>query len=610
MVLALAFVAGQASGMTGQLTAQAADTGDTEESVGGDLMKGKFSSLTIYRWTRATGSMPKFEVPTNVMFVHDGSYLAARSPEDIYGISEVLEDLDKTNITMGFYEPEIDNHDGYEGVPKNLEGWKEAEAAMIYHGYQRPEFQAYLITADSAYKFAQKDPMIKLDRDAFYTDDHRNTPYLKYTNVYKNGEYDFYFSKDANDPNAKKYWLSLNPHSMHNYERKSTNSPFLLITNKDGWSNIIFEAVEKKPLQVKIEGSQSHNPSAAGLSTYGYYNVVICKYPESDDPSDTVMGKRQSVHPYDVYIAEALNFSKLSNDTTIGDGQVLSLSSTGYIDANGKEVSTKGCFIQNGQTLTINKGGVLSISGDLINNGTIVNNGGTILIQDGGTISSFLAGSDIGENGCGTIKCNKGDILIEKGGALYAGMTDANCKDVPFYLDNSSTLINCGLLVYGTMRLGEGARVELRSGSKSIGGCVGYAEKVTGEQYITTFTRLRSETPSFSLAAYIEDKDHYRVEQSEEKHGKTTYIHYKVYKKNVETYNDTDYDILSYYNDKILKASSGIPADCKGLHIDKRSGMFRLDGGVKNTTVLKFSGAVVEDTSYQAKELITTKDGL
>ena len=449
--------------------------------------------------------------------------------------------------------------------------------------------------------------MIKLDRDAFYTDDHRNTPYLKYTNVYKNGEYDFYFSKDANDPNAKKYWLSLNPHSMHNYERKSTNSPFLVITNKDGWSNIIFEAVEKKPLQVKIEGSQSHNPSDAGLSTYGYYNVVICKYPQSDDPNDTVMGKRQSVHPYDVYIAEALNFSKLSNDTTIGDGQVLSLSSTGYIDANGKEVSTKGCFIQNGQTLTINKGGVLSVGGDLINNGTIINNGGTILIKDGGTISSFLAGPDINKNGCGTIKCTKGDILIEKGGALYAGMNDSACNKVPFYLDNSSTLINCGLLVYGSMRLGEGARVECRPGSKTIGNCFG-ATLGTEEQVALLNSLVKADVAK--LAEYKKEPDKYRIAEKYVKLVRSQVKYYNVYLKPGLSQNDSDYDIFSYYNDKILKASSGIPTDCKGIYRHEDfGGMYKSSSSAK-TTVLKFYNATVEDKVATDNKLITTKDGL
>ena len=36
--------------------------------------------------------------------------------------------------------------------------------------------------------------MIKTDRDVFYTNDNIDMPYLKYTNVYQKGEYDFFFT--------------------------------------------------------------------------------------------------------------------------------------------------------------------------------------------------------------------------------------------------------------------------------------------------------------------------------------------------------------------------------------------------------------------------------
>ena len=267
---------------------------------------------------------------------------------------------------------------------------------------------------------------------------------------------------------------------------------------------------------------------------------------------------------------------------------MLSIGSNGYIDASGNEVKTKGCFIGNGQTVTINKGGVLSISGNLINNGTIINNGGSI--------SSLLAGNDIGKNGCGILKCTNGDILIEKGGALYAGMNDSSCNIVPFYLDNSSTIINCGLLCYGSLRLGHGARVECRSGSRTIGNCFG-AKKARGETMI--------EGTKTYPSSYAHD-DRYRIVES------TTagdVFKYYVYLKPSLSENDNDYDIYSYYTDRIMKASSGIPSGCKGLYrLESVGGMYQ--SGSTNSTVLQFSGAKVEDKAATDNVLITHKDGL
>ena len=171
----------------------------------------------------------------------------------------------------------------------------------------------------------------------------------------------------------------------------------------------------------------------------------------------------------DIYFGETFRYSAVAEDTTVGSGQVLSIAANDYIDAKGNEQSQNGVMLPVGKTITIEKGGILSISGDFINNGTIINNGGTVLIQKGGNIFPFRTGSTPSKNGCGTIKCLGGDIIIKQGGALYAGLNDETGNLVPFYLDENSTLINQGLLVYGSMRLGESARVECYNGSKTFG---------------------------------------------------------------------------------------------------------------------------------------------
>ena len=153
----------------------------------------------------------------------------------------------------------------------------------------------------------------------------------------------------------------------------------------------------------------------------------------------------------------------------INSGQILSISQSDYLDTSGKEQSQSGVILSGGDVITVEKGGVLSVSGDLINNGLIINNGGTIIVQDGGSIFPFLQGDDEATLGCGGIQCNGGDIIIEEGGAIYSGMNTGDGSQAYFYLDNSSTLINYGVLVYGTLNIGDGSRIENRLGGKIYG---------------------------------------------------------------------------------------------------------------------------------------------
>ena len=110
-------------------------------------------------------------------------------------------------------------------------------------------------------------------------------------------------------------------------------------------------------------------------------------------------------HNYDQdarwFIGKKLRFSTIKGDVTVRKDQVLVIGESEYISTEGKTEESNGCIIPNGETITVEKGGVLSVSGDLINNGTIINNGGVILIKDGGCISPFLQGSNVYKNGCG-----------------------------------------------------------------------------------------------------------------------------------------------------------------------------------------------------------------
>ena len=172
---------------------------------------------------------------------------------------------------------------------------------------------------------------------------------------------------------------------------------------------------------------------------------------------------------FKVFVGDRMHYASLRDGTTVSEGSILSISSGEYISADGGNDKVDGVILPTGSTLTIEKGGILSIDSDFVNNGTIINNGGTILVKDGGTLAPYMQESDAAKNGCGSLKCLGGDIIIMKGGAVYAGLNDSSGSIVPFQLDKNSTLINQGLLVYGSLRLGEASRIELYDGSKTVG---------------------------------------------------------------------------------------------------------------------------------------------
>ena len=183
------------------------------------------------------------------------------------------------------------------------------------------------------------------------------------------------------------------------------------------------------------------------------------------------------------FIGKKYLFSALEGTTTIKEGQILSISEKDYIRADGGQDQQNGVILRNGNKVIIEKGGILSIEGNFINNGTIENRGGTIIVKKGGAIFPFQQGSDVSKNGCGSIKCVGGDIIIQKGGAIYGGLSDIKGSPCPFWLDDGSVLMNQGLLVYGSLRLGNGARVELYEDSVTYGS-YGSQKEATGGDYL------------------------------------------------------------------------------------------------------------------------------
>ncbi|MBQ6674745.1 MAG: hypothetical protein IJM75_01315 [Ruminococcus sp.] len=183
------------------------------------------------------------------------------------------------------------------------------------------------------------------------------------------------------------------------------------------------------------------------------------------------------------YIGEKYLFSALTGTTTVKEGQILSVTEADYIGGDGKGDKQNGVILRNGDKIIIEKGGILSIEGNFINNGTIENRGGTIIVKKGGAIFPFQQGTNVAKNGCGSIKCIGGDIIIQKGGAIYGGLSDTKGSPCPFWLDEGSVLMNQGLLVYGGLRLGNGSRVELYEDSVTYGS-YGSQKEATGGEYL------------------------------------------------------------------------------------------------------------------------------
>ena len=135
-----------------------------------------------------------------------------------------------------------------------------------------------------------------------------------------------------------------------------------------------------------------------------------------------------------MYIGSKVTLSAVTHDVTVKSGAVANYND--YV------------YIQEGVTITIEKGGVLSVSGTLYNNGTIINNGGDIVVQKNATIEQFNLNGDYG----GSICCDGGDLVILDGGRVSTGATDdvTNSYGSGFVLKNGATCTNFGTLIVGS----------------------------------------------------------------------------------------------------------------------------------------------------------------
>ncbi|MBR1563328.1 MAG: hypothetical protein IJ871_03950 [Ruminococcus sp.] len=425
-------------------------SGETQDE--DNMLKDVYGEITIYRWERInTNNYPTDSEwhPSLLFFAPNNqppSYLSGVAPGSIcVGPSSNTGGIDGVRKFSA-------NDPAWQGVSDD----SDVDAMKSY----------FISTNDRAYAYNEKDKQIDTSKNVFFTDSSRDCVYLKYygrnENSSNNGidgayapEYLIKMSKDEKDQND--YYIcpdrddggimkiSYSPSRSWAFQSKSTSevTGIGVVDVKDnlgGWC--IFN-----------DWSGAKDPMLAR-----YFQTF--KVETEENPANYCRAW---------YVGTQMRLSAIKGSTSVNRNQVLEISANEYISNAGQQERTEGVVLPAGETLTINKGGILSISGSFINNGTIVNNGGTILIKNGGVLSPFMPGTNTSLNGCGAIKCIGGDIIIQPGGALYGGLADENCKIVPFYLDSSSTLINMGTLVYGSLRLGDAARMELYESSRTLG---------------------------------------------------------------------------------------------------------------------------------------------
>ena len=429
-------------------------TDPPQSEIGGAVLNDVFGETTFYRWEEVRkNNYPKDseEHPSLFIFGNNNEYATMfDAPDCIY----MGKDADVLN-----------------GVTKKLS--EDSAGYKIFDGKgDIDESDSYFL------KFMDKgrnNQSLHIDRSAFFTNSDCNAMYVKYVDKHDgHPRYELYIK----GKNGLNYYLEPDEGSSQGMLDIETETAKVEVLRK--WEFLPYNSDKR-----------SKNGVGEG-NAHTYWYLFHDDGAWGDDEKVFVENGWLSVHDGAFraeddalwYIGTPYHFSTVKSDVTVRENQILAIGAEEYVDTSGAVKESNGCIIPNGRTITIEKGGILSVSGQLINNGTIINNGGTILVRDGGTIGPFIQGTGVGLNGCGTLKCCNGDIIIQEGGALYAGMADEHCQSCPFYLDGNSTLINMGLLVYGAMKLGDYANLEFYETSRTYGSLFNYKVSGVGSYYL------------------------------------------------------------------------------------------------------------------------------
>jgi len=149
----------------------------------------------------------------------------------------------------------------------------------------------------------------------------------------------------------------------------------------------------------------------------------------------------------------------------VGKGQIQAVGETYYQDHHGNSAKSDGCVIPEDSIVRVEEGGILSVSGNLLNKGKIVLDGGVLIIRDGGTVTPYT------ETKQGSIECmNGGSIIIMPGGKLFTNPNNDGKPDLT--LSNGSNLIDYGLWVNYYASVDASSKIEVRK-SGALLACAG-----------------------------------------------------------------------------------------------------------------------------------------
>ena len=528
--------------------AYAAQTGDDSSAadedtntVGGEVLDDALGETILYRWEKFNGNnYPKDNDWHPLLIIWGASrskIMNPAAPGDIY-----LEDSHTViaganwfgrdgngNFPLSHYND--DRFGPYTGTAANVD----------------PIGAAALKLHDTANYSEIRNNCTK---DVFYTTGDYNCMFARYMGIENITQCPYFtlspssgLNKDSASPNMLKSDFVINLPNGNGYRGSSKGraSGQMKLTVGDarvnGYEDIVFQT--QSDGLCKIFDSNAEYSNVQLVSQDGYA-IGEADFKGLDKAVSQFTAEAETAA---IYFGTLYRYSAIKEDTTIGSGQILSITKSKYLDTKGKEQSQDGVLLPPGKTLTIEKGGILSVEGDFINNGTIINNGGTILIKKNGTIFPFRNSTGIAENGCGTIKCLGGDIIIKEGGALYAGLNDEFGFFVPFNVDEGSTIINQGLMVYGSMRLGKGTTLELYDNSVTL-----------GSWYTTELEQMNIPASFFDSFTEQQKKDYYATLDKlgfNYELNESTGVLSVIQMKPVE-----QADMLSKYNEQFLKIKS------------------------------------------------------
>ncbi len=347
----------------------------------------------------------------------------------------------------------------------------------------------------------------------------------------------FTFHPAAGDDNSE-FWVAkgaligmddddLDWCKIHNNDSEHDKAPNLGVT-KTGW----IVSYDPKVLRGYGGGEWGADSYYAGNPHYHGWNLL---WPETTGIHALFRWYVGTPHVFATIKGQAgTNGKETGGDTTSGEGrvttikkgQVYAIKECTYEDAQGKLNTSEGVILPETSKIVIEKGGILSVEANFINNGRIVNNGGTIILKaspDGktpnGCISPFL------ETNEGTIECsNGGTIIVMPGCKLFTlsdlCMNNNNDKidkkgvDYALSLNDGSTIINYGLMVNSYAYMDCSCRIENRKNGVILAAhCrketdqLLYNAKVTGTGASTSVATIeKMENATYYYYHYLEKR--------------------------------------------------------------------------------------------------------